>query len=67
MIDLCPAKRAGTTDEIATLAHLLMTDAGEFYFIIDLMVNCDILNISRIESYYIFFAVTHFLRYGFYF
>lgn len=30
MLDLCPAKRAGTPDEIGTMAHLLLTEDGAF-------------------------------------
>ena len=39
MIDLCPAKRAGTPDEIGTLAHLLMTDDGAFITGSDFLID----------------------------
>ena len=30
MLDLCPSKRAGTPDDVANVAELLMTDRGSF-------------------------------------
>lgn len=30
MLELCPSKRAGTPDDVANVAELLMTDRGSF-------------------------------------
>lgn len=30
MIDLCPAGRAGTSDEVAAVAELMMSESGSF-------------------------------------
>ena len=39
MLDLSPAKRAGTPDEIGTLAHLLMSDDGAFISGSDFLID----------------------------
>ena len=39
MIDLCPAKRAGTPDEVGTLAHFLMTEDGAFISGSDFLID----------------------------
>lgn len=39
MLDLCPAKRAGTPDEVANLAHLLMMEDGAFISGSDFLID----------------------------